>query len=154
MIRLTQPQVEAIRQLEGADGRLTPQQVVEAARSKDSPLHELFDWNIRSAASKWHLHQARTIIGAVRLQTVTNETVISNPCYVVDRDTPEAGYRSVTALKKNPASARESLIFTLEVAAGHLRRAYDLSVALSLQHEVMALVEQVTGLQRKVDEAA
>ena len=133
---------------------MTPQQVVDAARDTSNPLHALFDWNASAAAEKWWLHQAREIIGAVRIHVTTHDTVIKVPCYVVDTEADGAGYRSVAALKNDPASAKESLVYTLEVAAGHLRRAYDLAGPLGLQNEINALVRQITGLQQRAGKKA
>lgn len=44
------------------DGQFTPQQVVDAARPKNSPLHEYFEWNDSAAAELYRLNQARKII--------------------------------------------------------------------------------------------
>jgi len=151
---LTQGQIDAIKALEDTDGRVTPQQVVDAAREKGSPLHPLFDWNARSAASKWWLVQAREIIGAVKYQVHTTETAYKVSGYVRDTEVDGQGYRSVTALRANPSSARESLIYTLEVAAGHLRRALDLAGPLGLAGDVDQLLQQIAGVQRVIEKAA
>lgn len=45
-------------------GRLLPETVVEEARSKDSPLHDSFQWDDSAAAHQWRLVQARQIIRA------------------------------------------------------------------------------------------
>jgi hypothetical protein len=44
-----------------AKGRKTvsPKALVDAARSKKSPLHKYFDWDDRKAAEKWRIEQAR-----------------------------------------------------------------------------------------------
>ena len=44
---------------------LTPEIVVEEAKSPKSPLHKAFDWSDTKAAKKWRLHQARQLIRAV-----------------------------------------------------------------------------------------
>lgn len=49
------------------DKSFTPEQVVEHARPKDSPIHDDFDWDVSVAAEKWNLHQARQLIGSVML---------------------------------------------------------------------------------------
>lgn len=153
-MKLTQEQIAAIRGLEDPEGRITPQQVIDAARDKGSPLHGLFDWNKADAAAKWWLHQAREIIGAVKVMHTTTETVIAAPCYVMDTAATGAGYRAVAALRAEPEAARESLAYTLSVAAGHIRRAYDLAGPLGLQAEIDALLQQITGLQRSVGKKA
>lgn len=145
-MKLTAAQVAAIKALETSSGRIAPQAVVKAAKHKASPLHGLFDWNVEAAAGRWWLQRAREIIGAVTVLVVNKETTISAPCYVVDMSVDGAGYRSAVSLKTDPESARDSLVYTLEVAAGHLRRAYDLAGPLGLELEIDALVRQIVGL--------
>jgi len=53
-------------------------------------------------------------------------------------------------MKGDSESARESLVYTLETAAGHLRRAYDLAGPLGLQKEIDALLQEVAGVARIV----
>lgn len=151
-VRLTEPQVEAIRALENETGRLTPQRVVQAAKAKSSPLHSLFDWNTKTAAEKWWLQRARDVIGSVTYQYQTTEYSVRVPAYIQSGD--RAGYRSVIALRDDDASARESLIYALETAAGHLRRAVDLAAPLGLSADVDRLIESVVGVQRIVRAAA
>lgn len=53
----------AITKMQG--GQLTPAAVVDAARPRNSPLHEYFDWSDTSAAEKFRLLQARQLIRTV-----------------------------------------------------------------------------------------
>lgn len=152
-MKLTQAQVNRLESLEGHGRRLTPVSVVRDARKKSSPLHSLFEWNDGKAAQRWRLHWAREIIGSVIVVHESTERTFKCTGYVKDPDA-KSGYRHTDALKRSPAASRESLIFTLDVAAGHLRRAYDLSIALGLQHEIDALVEKIVGLKRTIEKAA
>lgn len=47
------------------DGRLTPQSVVESARSRKSPLHDVFEWDDAAAAHKHRLQFASMLICSV-----------------------------------------------------------------------------------------
>jgi hypothetical protein len=38
---------------------LKPRDVVDAAKSPDSPIHDFFEWNDKKASEKYRLHQAR-----------------------------------------------------------------------------------------------
>lgn len=154
-MKLTQEQIERIRSLEDQNGRITPEQVVDDAKDKRSPLHALFTWDKNKAAAAYWLEEARQILGAVRV-LVTNETTTARvPVYMRDPDAHGAqGYRSVSALRANPDQARESLIYTLEVASGHLRRALDLAGPLGMSGEIDALIDQVIGVQRSLKAAA
>lgn len=153
-MKLTRAQIAAIQALENDRGQLTPGQVVEAARDKRSPLHTLFDWNVNTAAEQWWLHRARVILGAVKIQVVTQEFNYKAPAYVVDTEAEGQGYRSVVSLKSDTDSARESLIYTLEVAAGHLRRAQDLAQPLGLAAEIDHLLTEIAGVRRVIQKKA
>jgi len=127
---------------------------VKAARDRRSPLHDLFDWNVKAAAEKYWLHQARVVIGAVEIHVTTEQFSYKASAYMVDMTAEGQGYRSTVALKADTANARESLVYTLETAAGHLRRALDLAVPLGLSHEVDDLLQRIAGVQRIVSDRA
>jgi hypothetical protein len=149
-MRLTRAQIAAIRSLENRRGQLTPRQVVAAAKNPRSPLHSLFDWDIQQAAEHWWLHRARVVIGAVTIQVQTREVTYKASAYMVDTAVDGQGYRSVAALKTDVAQARESLIYTLEMAAGHLRRSFDLAAPLGLSNEIDQLLHDIASVQRVI----
>lgn len=154
-MKLTTEQEERVRSLADEEGRLTPDQVVDDARDKKSPLHGLFEWDRGKAAMAHWIHQAREIIGAVRVVETNTTITVRAPFYVRDPDAAGGqGYRSVVSLRTEPERARQSLIYTLEVASGHLRRAFELAETLGLQTEIDALLEKVSGLQRTLKTAA
>lgn len=47
------------------DCQLTPEVLVDEAKSKNHPLHDCFEWNDTKAGKMWRLHQARNIIRCV-----------------------------------------------------------------------------------------
>jgi hypothetical protein len=154
-MRLTEAQIARVHALEDARGVVTADQVVEEAKNKRSPLHALFEWNLSKAAALQWVSRAREIIGAVEVVVVNETTTVRSPFYM--RDTSlggDQGYRAVSSLRADPEQARESLIFTLTVASGHLKRAYDLAEPLGLTREIDALLEQVAGVQRAIRTAA
>lgn len=153
-MKLTQAQLAHIKSLEDRSGRITAPRVVADARKASSPLHALFNWNVKHAAERWWLHRARLVIGAVTIQATHNHSVVKAPCYVVEVGAEGGGYRSVMSLRGDTVSARESLVYTLETAAGHLRRAYDLAVPLGLTGEIDALLTQIAGVKRMAEAKA
>ncbi len=153
-MKLTEKQTDRIHSLASERGGLKPSDIVEDAKDKRSPLHALFVWDVKKAAQQQWLHVAREIIGSVTLVVQTNECIIKTPAYVRDPEAKGEGYRSIVALQGDPVNARESLVYTLGVASGHLKRAYDLAQPLGLAAEVDQLVQQITGLQRIVRTAA
>ena len=153
-MKLTQIQLAHIKSLEDKQGRLSARRLLTDARKPKSPLHRLSvwrGWDERRLAEVELLHCARLVIGAVTYQQTHQERVIKAVGYVVDTSIAAGtggGYRSVQAMIEDPTSARESLIYTLEIAAGHLRRAYDLAPALGLVSEIDALLAQIAGVKR------
>ncbi len=150
-MKLTQAQLAHIKTLEDRSGRLTARRLLTDARKSRSPLHSLSvwrGWNMDRLAEKQLLHCAQLVIGAVTVQVTHHDRTIKSVAYIVDTSVKGGGYRSVSALKDDPESARESLIYTLEVASGHLRRAYDLAPPLGLSRQIDALLAQIAGVKR------
>ena len=48
-------------------GAITAEVVVEEAKNSRSPLHDAFAWDDTLAASRWRMHQARDMIGAIKV---------------------------------------------------------------------------------------
>lgn len=46
---------------------LTPIQIIEKAKPKNSPIHEFFEWDDTIAGEKWRLWQARYLIGRIEI---------------------------------------------------------------------------------------
>jgi hypothetical protein len=92
------------------NGVLPPQDVVEAARAEDSPLHDFFEWNDSRAAEAHRLNQARALIRVVINTAPLNEPkpvrmFVSLP---PDRN-KEGGYRLVSAVLQDDARRAQML---------------------------------------------
>lgn len=61
--------VKVYEELQTIDER-TPDAIVELARDTSSALHDLFDWNDKTAADKWRKQQARIIACNLVVETV------------------------------------------------------------------------------------
>lgn len=149
-MRLTEEQIACVQSLEDADGRITPDRVLEEAKRKDSPIHALFDWDKNKAAHNWWLECAREVIGAVRIQVETTEAVYKPQLYMRDPDVSGQGYRSVLVMKRDPVTARQALIGELTRAAGVVHRARELAVALGLNDEVDQMLGQIVGMHARL----
>jgi hypothetical protein len=96
------------------EGILKPEAVVDAARPKDSPLHDQFDWNNSEAAQKWRLHQARNLI-RVTVEWLNvpgkDEPVEIRPFVSLtpDRKSEGGGYRETLVVLRSKES-REQLL--------------------------------------------
>lgn len=145
--------IEALKVLENQAGVLRPDDVVEAARNPESPLHDQFEWDDTEAANKYRTDQARTLIRAVRVHMVVNQIPVSTIGYVRDptSDADAQGYVSVTRLRNDPNGAKAALDAEIDRASSHIRRARDLAAAFGLAQECDALLGYLIGLKEKVD---
>lgn len=64
---------EALEQIYEDHGELVPEDVVEAARPRNHPLHECFEWNDTEAGKQYRIQQARRLIMRVRIEWVSPE---------------------------------------------------------------------------------
>ena len=154
---LTVEQIASVRALEDGAGVVTPDAVIAAARDRAHPLHALFEWDKSKAALAHWRDRAREVIGSVTVVVTTSTTIVRTPHYVHDPAADGAqGYRSVAALRHEPAMARRAMAMALEVAGGHVRRAVDLAEPLGMRTEIEDLLARIVGVVRVVrkDEAA
>ena len=54
--------------IEKKKGLITPNDLVNQARSESSPIHNLFEWDDTEAASQYRLSQARNIINHIEIE--------------------------------------------------------------------------------------
>src|SRR4051812_6293981 len=83
-------------------GLLQPEEVVESARDRGSPLHAVFEWNNAKAAHEHRLSTARSLIRMVRIEVITTD--LSGPRRVpVFAPNPLApGYATLDYLRADP----------------------------------------------------
>lgn len=62
---INDPEIRAAIMAVKEDDMISPEKVVDAARSKTSPLHNYFTWEDGEAAHQWRLEQARKLIRVV-----------------------------------------------------------------------------------------
>jgi hypothetical protein len=77
-----------LRRLEKRDGKIFTTAVVDAARSKTSPLHAHFEWDDSKAAEQHRLHQARQLIETI---TVERGPLIERAFTSVITEQPKTG---------------------------------------------------------------
>lgn len=87
-----------LRKLEEQNGTVTSEMFLESARSEDSEMHCLFEWNDPTAAEAFRLQQARVIIASLRV-TVEEEEEEVEPVIVrafVKTDEEQKGYINIS----------------------------------------------------------
>lgn len=153
-------QVEEIKALMDPQGRVTPRQVVDAARDPSNPLNSHFTWDDSEAAEKHRENEARSLIRTARLQ-ITIETrrfdvqtrVKKVPMFVRDPDSSsgEQGYRHISHLRQDPNASHEAVTAEFARAMAALRRAKKIAVALGTDaSDIDDLVLQVAELNSRM----
>lgn len=145
---------EELRRLELDNGRLLAEDVVLAASSPDSPLHDQFEWDDSKAAAAHRLDQARELIRSVRIELLVGERRVITVAYVRDPEAEEkneAGYQAVRVLRGNAERAREAIVNEFASAAAHLRRARDLATVLGFADEVQKLADDVVRVRASIE---
>lgn len=129
-------------------GKLTPDEVVKQAASKDSVLHDMFEWDDAKAGHNYRIEQARTLIRSVKVVVTTSTTQIATVAYVRDPSAKpdEQGYVSTVSLIGQTDLSRETLLREFSMAAAALKRARNLAKVFEMTDEVEAVVEKVETL--------
>jgi hypothetical protein len=140
----------ALQQLE-RDGRLTPEDVLNAAEDPSSPLHGWFDWNDDTAAHKYRLEQARMLIRTITVEITTENRVLKCVRYVRDPKSAgdEQGYVSLPELRRSPDEAAALLVYELERAESILGRAELLVEVLAREAETDPTIQPRLGRLRR-----
>jgi hypothetical protein len=131
-------------------GRLTPEQVVSAARDRRSPLHAVFEWDDKKAAASHRLFQARVLIKSVRLTIETTELSAPRRVPAFGTDVANGAYATLDVLRQDPDAARDAAIAEFARAASALKRARQIAVELGLGQEAAATI---TSLVSRVERA-
>jgi hypothetical protein len=152
---MNQDQVACLQAIADANGgRLTPDAVIDNARNEESPLHGLFDWDEARAAMEHWRYRAREIIRAVRVNVVTDRTVVRTIAYVRDPslDSRDQGYISTATLRDDVSLAREAVQHELMRAHSALQRAREVAEAVGLEREIDKLMNRVDRLNKKAQQ--
>ena len=86
-------QIKELKSLE-VNGLVSPKRIVEFARNPKTALHKAFDWNIKKAAYRWWLHQARQLLihATITIQG-SREPIRMFVSLESDRGNPNGSYR-------------------------------------------------------------
>lgn len=141
---------QCIRMLE-RDGRLTAQELVNAARDRKHPMHSDFTWNDREAGEQHRLNQARGFIAGVRVLVTTSTKRITAVGYVRDPEAaPAPGYVSVVRLRTERDVAEDALTAEMARLQSILERTRELAAALELEEEHQLAFDAVTALSSRM----
>jgi hypothetical protein len=75
-------------------GHLVPAAVVDAARDAKSVLHKHFEWNDKTAAEKFRLDQARSLIRSIHVESADTESGVAR-AFLSIREKSGVSYRTI-----------------------------------------------------------
>jgi hypothetical protein len=148
MAKITQSHVAYIVTLE-RQGRTTAEDILTDAKRPDSPLHDLYDWDVTKAAESHWLDRTRQIIRFVRIVVHTQHQTIRIPRYIRDPSLHghEQGYVSVERVRLEEQLAYRALVTELERVTSSLRRARAIATGVGLEGDIDELLARVAGLR-------
>jgi hypothetical protein len=154
-MKLTKEAIAEIKAIEDRQGRLTPEQIVEAAQNTSSALHGCFCWDDSEAAHKYRIEQARELLKRVKIEIEYHETTIRVVGYVRDPDSEanKSQYRATMRVTKR--GAVEVMEAELAAIVADMRRAFNLAVARSgdlpgLSDRINVIIGEVEALAGNV----
>ena len=82
---------------------LWPERTIDAAKPKDSPIHDHFEWSDKTAAKEYRLHQARNLHNSVFVTVKSVEGKdVRERAFIHVRDRKKAPYRGVEDILTDP----------------------------------------------------
>ena len=141
-----------LRKLEEKDGTLRPERVVEAAKAKDHPWHDRFEWDDTAAAEQYRINQARVLIRSVEVRITTSEYVMFSPVYTRKAEQPGGpkGYVEVAKIASQEEVARASLEDELRRISGNIERSRGIAHQLGLVPEFEALLADIVMIRSRI----
>ena len=148
---LTDEQIARIEHLTDMAGeKLSAHMLVEDARDPDSPLHELFEWDLEIAAMRHWLERARQIIRTVtvRYELTTYSREVTSVAYVRDpaAEHNEQGYVRIESVRTDKQAGAAVGCEEMKRIASGLRRCSGIFKALSTDEEMASFSQHVERL--------
>jgi hypothetical protein len=123
------------------DGFITPEAVIERAKAGTSVIHGCFEWDDRTAAGRYRLHQAGELIRNIVTVTVADSEDAETPvrAFVNIKGESERGYKPITAVVRSPSDYG----YMLACAKGDLEAFSRKYAALKELGGVMSAIREV-----------
>lgn len=144
---------EELRRIAKRKGTLRAQDVVTAAKSKESALHRYFTWDQGKAAERWRLEEARHLIMRVRVHLVPQgkqDPVMVREFVSLPSDRrPGRGFRPIQAVMTNDEMREEMLSMALSELSAIRAKYGDLQELCGVVKEIDRLMPRKETAKRK-----
>lgn len=124
-------------------GELTPKRVVDAARSEESPIHGMFEWDDAIAGEKYRETQAYKGLRSIQI-VVKGSAEPTRAYFPIAINDEEPTYRSVEVILRD-ANGREALLASAMAELTSFKRKY---AQLDELADVFAAIDEVTAIER------
>lgn len=91
-----------------SEGRLTPENLVDASRPEDAPLHDCFEWDDGVAAEKYRNSQAAYVIRSIEVRVSKSKPMV-RAFVPVSTGGKKRTYKNINAVLRK-ADTREALL--------------------------------------------
>jgi len=115
---------EELTRILDENGALTPQLVVDAARSPQHPLHSRFEWDDAKAGEAYRRSQAAELIRTVKVERVTGEGMSRVRGFHSITRATSTSYEPIEQIEQDPV-AKEILLRQVQRDLAALRRKYE-----------------------------
>lgn len=146
----------AIRSLEN-NGRVDPNELIEAARSSDHPCHSDFTWDVAQAAGERWRDQARELIRQCKFEVLVEDVTVSVVRYIPSPDADDPVFLSLPKIR-GKAKTVAALLAEINMLLGLASRIRGIALAKSgiVSGEVAAqlgvICDQIEGLKSELEE--
>lgn len=120
---------------------LTPETLLEEAKKRENPLHDLFEWNNDKAAEQWRLQQARVLINEIKIKVGNSIMYAYENVNVKINGTSEKQYKLITEIMDDK-QYREQVIKDALQHLSYWRSKYEKFKEFSIITKAIAKVEQ------------
>lgn len=128
---------------------VTPEEIVAAARDKQSPLHGLFTWPENEAADKWRRKEAKNVTNTLHLAKEGKPSKTRAFVYIHH---PEHDGKKVLLSTRSAMARPEMREQVIEQAVKALKRSLTFwASAYGGNAELRSLAKDVKALQRRVE---
>lgn len=101
---------ELIIMIRDRDGVAMPENVVEAAKPKASPIHNVFPWDDKIAGHQWRLHLARNLCNSLRVIVENEEGEEVEERVLVHVEEPLVGYQEIDLVATDDSLSEKVMI--------------------------------------------
>jgi len=129
--------------------RLHPEDVIQAARNPESPLHDKFTWDDSKAADEYRLIQARRLIAMVKISIPSGGGEVKTVRAYHALRSEKKGYRHTKDIVTSK-DLRDALLSQLVADLERIKDTYEAMRKLSETRKLFEVIEEFVGSHKEM----